>query len=339
MNRLAVIVLNWNGADDSIECIDSLRTQTYKKLEIILIDNNSSDDSVEVFKQYMQNNNVKNITLIENDVNSGFAGGINVGFKYALDKKYAYVAILNPDAIADKQWAHELVNVLEGYTDVGIATGILLRRDGKTIDSTGDWVSKWGLAFPRNRDDVREKAPNKGEYVFGATGGSVICRTEMIEKIGGMDEDFFMYYEDVDISFRAQLAGYKVYYTPKALAYHKQGASTDKVPGLAVYNTFKNLPQLVLKNTPSSLMWTVLPRFKLAYTLILLNAIVKGRGWPALKGWLKSITLMPATIKKRQAIQKNRVVSDEYLRDMLWDDLPPEQTGLRKFRSLFTGKQ
>ena len=338
MNRLAVIVLNWNGADDTIECMDSLIEQTYKKLDIILVDNKSSDNSVERFKNYISEKKSSHIILIENDVNSGFAGGINVGFKVAQQEKYDYIGILNPDAVADKNCAAALVKVLDSHKDTGLVTGVLLRRDGQTIDSTGDWFSKWGLAFPRYRDEPREKAPTQEEYVFGATGGFVVYRTEMIQKIGGMDDDFFMYYEDVDLSFRAQLAGYKARYTPDAIAYHKQGASTNKVPGLAVYNTFKNIPMLTLKNVPGSLLWTVLPRFLLAYKLMLFNAIVKGRGTPALKGWWKSLLLLPSTLKKRGRIQKDIRVSPEYIRSILWDDLPPEQTGLRKFRKIFTGK-
>ena len=106
----------------------------------------------------------------------------------------------------------------------------------------------------------------------------------MLNDIGLFDEDFFMYYEDVDLSFRAQLAGWKVRYTPKAIAYHKVGASSQKVPGFAVFNTFKNLPLVLIKNVPGRLFWTIGARFFLTYWLIFASAIRHGNGCPAFRG-------------------------------------------------------
>ena len=149
------------------------------------------------------------------------------------------------------------------------------------------------------------------------------------------DEDFFMYYEDVDLSFRAQLAGWKVRFTPKAIAYHKVGASSKKVPGLAVYNTFKNLPLVFVKNVPGKLFWHIGIRFLLTYWLIFASAIRHGNGWPASKGALVSIVHKPAAYKKRFYIQKNRQVSVDYIRNIIHDGPLPNQTGLLKFKQFF----
>ena len=149
------------------------------------------------------------------------------------------------------------------------------------------------------------------------------------------DEDFFMYYEDVDLSFRAQLAGWKVRFTPKAIAYHKVGASSKKVPGLAVYNTFKNLPLVFIKNVPGKLFWHIGLRFFLTYWLIFASAIRHGNGWPALKGIIASIIRKPAAYKKRLTIQKNRKVSVDYIRDIIHKEPLPNQTGLLKFKRFF----
>jgi GT2 family glycosyltransferase len=131
----------------------------------------------------------------------------------------------------------------------------LIKTNGKTLDTTGDFYTTWGLPGPRNRDEPVKNAPSKPGEVFGATGGGAIYRAAIFDDIDMFDEDFFMYYEDVDLSFRAQLAGWKVRFTPKAIAYHKIGASSKKVPGLAVYNTFKNLPLVFIKNVPGKLFW------------------------------------------------------------------------------------
>lgn len=334
MNRLAVIVLNWNGSDDAIECIESLTEQTLKPT-IIIVDNNSSDNSVSVFEKYISIHKREDITLIKNPDNFGFAGGINTGLVYAKEHNFEYIGVLNPDAIADKKWCQALVDELSSQPKYGIATGILQRRDGKTLDTTGDFYTTWGLPGPRNRDEPVKNAPSKPGEVFGATGGGAIYRAAIFDDIDMFDEDFFMYYEDVDLSFRAQLAGWKVRFTPKAIAYHKVGASSKKVPGLAVYNTFKNLPLVFIKNIPRQLFWYIGIRFFLTYWLIFASAVRHGNGWPAFKGILASIIRKPAAYHKRWSIQKNRKVPVDYIRSIIHSGPLPNQTGLLKFRKFF----
>jgi len=334
MNRLAIIVLNWNGSDDAIECIKSLTSQTLKPT-IIIVDNNSSDNSVDIFESYIAFHQKEDITLIKNPRNLGFAAGINTGLRYALTQKFEFVGVLNPDAVADIDWCRSLLSELAGHNDCGIVTGLLARRDGKTIDSSGDFYTTWGLPGPRGRDEPIKNAPDKPGEVFGATGGGAIYRAEIFDDIDMFDEDFFMYYEDVDLSFRAQLAGWKVRFTPKAVAYHKVGASSKKVPGLAVYNTFKNLPLVFIKNVPGKLFWYIGLRFFLAYWLIFASAVRHGSGWPALKGVLGSIIHKPAAYHKRVSIQRSRRVSVDYIHGIIHDGPLPNQTGLLKFKRFF----
>lgn len=335
MNRVAIVVLNWNGIADTLMCLDSLLEQTYKDFRVVVVDNGSKDNSKELLDKY-QLDHADMVDVIYNPVNFGFAGGVNTGIEWALNEGFDCVALFNNDATADKNWLKSLVEAA-GDKNIGISVGLLLHEDGKTIDSTGDWFSKWGLAFPRNRGDMADKAPEAGE-VFSATGGASLYKTALFKDIGLFDEDFFAYYEDADVSFRAQLAGWKVVYTPKAIAYHKQGASSKKIPGFTVYQAFKNLPLLFIKNVPRGLLLSIGVRFYLAYFLILINAIVKGNGGPALKGAWMSFVLGFKKLGERRQIQKNKRVSTAYIKSILWDDLPPDQTGLRKFRKIFTSK-
>jgi GT2 family glycosyltransferase len=335
MKRVAIVVLNWNGITDTLGCLRSLQKQSYKNFTIVAVDNGSTDNSVELLRRY-QKEHTTNVELVINPKNFGFSGGVNTGIEWALNNDCDYVALFNNDSIADKNWLKNLINSSEPKK-VGISTGLLLHFDGKTIDSTGDWYSIWGLPFPRNRNDKTADAPKK-EFVFSASGGGSLYKTEMLRDIGLFDEDFFAYYEDTDISFRAQLAGWKIAYEPAALAYHKQGATSKKMPGLAVYQTFKNLPLLFLKNVPHGLLFSVGIRFKIAYILMFLNAIKKGNGKPAVKGAWMAFMLSFKKLGERWVIQKNKRVSTEYIKSMLWNDLPPDQTGLRKLRKMFTGK-
>lgn len=331
--KLAIVVLNWNGADLLEKCLVSLSAQTHRDFQIVVVDNNSEDNSRQVL-QKLKTKLGKKLHVIFNSKNSGFAGGVNIGITYALDNKFDGVALFNNDAVADKNWLKNLALSLTKNKNIGIVTGLLLHADGKTIDSSGDWYSKWGLPFPRSRGQKTKDAPKSG-FVFGASGGASLYKAELFKDIGLFDEAFFAYYEDVDISFRAQLAGWKVFYTNNAIAFHERGASSDKIHGFAVYQTFKNLPLLYVKNVPATYFGVIGPRFFLAYWLLFFNTFTKGLGWPALKGWLVSLFYLAHAAKQRQHIQKQRQAPYEYIDSILWPDLPPEQSGLRKFRQMF----
>lgn len=334
MNKVAIIVLNWNGITDTLDCLNSLQQQTHKDLSIIVVDNGSNDNSKSELDKYKAAH--KNTEIIYNHKNLGFAGGVNTGIKWAMDKDFEFIALINNDATVDKSW---IDNLLSGIKDkgVGICTGLLLHQNGETIDSTGDWYSTWGLPFPRNRNDKTSLAPESG-LVFSASGGASLYRTSVFKEIGLFDKNFFAYYEDTDISFRAQLHGWKIKYTKNAIAYHKQGETSKKIPGFTVYQTFKNLPILFTKNVPKSLLFSVGIRFYFAYILMFLNAIKKGSGKSATNGLIDSIKLTKYSLKERKNIQNNKKVSDKYIKSILWPDLPPDQTGLRKLRSFFINK-
>lgn len=331
ISKPLIVVLNWNGENDTIRCIESLLRQSFPAT-ILVVDNDSSDNSVSALVAKFKDD----IILLKQPRNLGFAGGVNVGIRYAIDNGYDAVALLNNDAVADKDWLKELMHAIQPHR-VGIATGLLLHQDGMTIDSTGEFYSSWGLAFPRNRGDGVNLAPGAG-FVFGASGGASLIKSVVFKKIGMYDEDFFMYFEDVDLSFRAQLAGWKVTFNPKAIAYHKQGASTKKVPGLAVQKYFANLPQVFIKNVPNGLLWYIGSRLYLSYILFLLNALFHGNAIPAFKGFGENILLTPGSLIKRRNIQKHRKVSATHIKRMLWDGPTPIQTGMRKFLRFFTGK-
>ena len=337
MDRVAVVVLNYKGIEDTISCLASLAQQTLKDFTIIAVENGSGDNSREEFKKLEKQYGSK-LHTIYNKENLGFAGGVNCGIRWALENNYDKIALFNNDAVAEPDWLEQLLKTSD-KEQAGITTGLLLHEKGDTIDSTGDWYTTWGLPFPRNRNDRASKAPGQ-EPVFSASGGASLYRAEVFNDIGLFDEDFFAYYEDTDISFRAQLAGWKIIYTPKAIAYHKQGATSGRMPGgFTVYQTFKNLPILFIKNVPRGLLFSIGIRFWFAYTMMLGHAIKKGRGSAALKGWLKSIQLFWASgLRERRKIQQHKKVSTDYIRSILWHDLPPDQTGLRKVRRVFTGK-
>lgn len=327
-SKVAVVIPNWNGIQEIGPCLDSLMGQSLKP-HIIVVENGSEDGSLEYIQQHFPS-----VEVLAQDKNLGFAGGVNVGIRKAIEDRFDFVALLNNDAVADTEWLKHLASVLEKHKDTGIATCKLLRADRSCADSTGDQYTTWGLPYPRDRDVDAAEAHNKPGAVFAASGGASLYRVSMLEKIGLFDEDFFAYYEDVDISFRAQLAGWKVFYEPKAEAYHATGSTSSKIKGFTTYQTFKNYPLLFWKNVPVGLLPKMLPRFTVAYASIYISSMIGGRGWPATKGMIQALTLLPKKLAERRKIQTNRKVSNKYIASILVHDLPPNAAKLRQLRSL-----
>lgn len=330
--KVAVVVPNWNGEQDLPTCLESLQTQSLTP-HIIVVENGSVDGSLALLQtQY------PSVETLIQPKNLGFAGGVNVGLRRAMELGFPFVALFNNDAVAHKDWLKHLVEAMEARADAGIITCKLLSADKSHTDSTGDFYTTWGLPYPRDRGVAANKAHDQKEEVFGASGGASLYRSAMLEEIGLFDEDFFAYYEDVDISFRAQLAGWKILYEPKAEAYHQTGATSGKIKGFTTYQTFKNYPLLFWKNVPRSMLPGVFIRFKIAYLSIYISSLLGGRGWPATKGFFAMLRLFPKKLGERKKIQSTRKVSDDYIRSILIHDLPPNAAKLRRLRRLFTSK-
>jgi GT2 family glycosyltransferase len=325
--RTAVVVPNWNGADSLVACLDSLFAQSVKS-HLIVVDNGSQDSSVQLVET-----KYPAVELIKHTANKGFAGGINPGFRQAMELGLDYVATFNNDAVADKDWLKHLIDYLDKHPEVGIVTPKLLNGDGKKLDSTGDFYTVWGLPYPRGRGEADLDKYDQATEVFGASGGASLYRTSLLRSVGLFDEDFFAYYEDVDLSFRAQLAGWKVTFVSGAVVYHQISATSSKLRGFATYQTMKNLQLLYYKNVPKRFMWRVGWRLCLAQCLFIARAFSRREGWAAVRGDLKGTFLMLKKRRQRRLVQTSRVASDNYIWGLMVHDLPTNAKALRKLRS------
>lgn len=330
--RVAVVIPNWNGQDFIADCLHSLEKQTFEH-SVIVVENGSTDKSIQIIESEFPE-----VVVLNQSKNLGFAGGVNVGIRRAIEDGFDYVALLNNDATADRDWLKKLVETAKGSRQVGSVMSKIKSLDGKTLDGTGEIFTIWGIHFPRGRKEVDTGQYDKDTTIFGASGGGALFSVKALKQVGLFDEDFFAYYEDVDLAWRLQLAGWKSVYAPEAIVYHRIGATSSRVKGFTTYQTMKNLPWVVLKNIPASLLWKVAPRFTLVYLLFVASAITRGQITAVLKGVLIGIALAPKKLWQRHSIQKRRKVSHGYLLSILWKDLPPDQTKLRKFRKFFTGK-
>lgn len=321
--KVSVVIPNWNGMDSLGACLYSLLVQTFKA-RIIVVENGSKDGSLEFLQQ-----NYPSVEVIVHKKNKGFAGGVNAGIRKSIADGDDFVALFNNDAVADKDWLQNLVNDLTINEDTGIATCKLMDSERKHLDSTGDLYTTWGLPYPRGRGEPVSDKYDDWVQVFAASGGASLYRVSMLQIIGLFDEDFFAYYEDVDLSFRAQLAGWKVRYVPEAIVYHQIGATSGKIKGFTTYQTIKNLPWLLWKNAPLSVLLRVLPRFMLAYFSFIISAAWRGQEWPALRGYYKMLFLLPKKTVQRVRIQHYRKVKSAYIWAAMTHDLPPNARKLR----------
>jgi GT2 family glycosyltransferase len=238
---------------------------------------------------------------------------------------------LNNDAVADKHWLQFLVETADQDQHLGSVTSKILQVGAaRKIDSTGDFYSIWGLPFPRGRDEVDagQFDADDQRLVFAGTGGATLFRTRMLCEIGLFDQDFFAYYEDVDLGFRGQLFGWEAAYEPRAIVHHRVNATSSRTPNFTRYHAHKNAIYVYQKNMPTKLWWKYLPWFLAGMAMMAANSIQHRQFTPLLKAYGVAIIKTPATIRKRWRIQQRRRVSADYIDSMLYHDLPPVHYGI-----------
>ena len=230
---VSIIVLNWNGKQYLETCLSSLLKQTYPNLEIIFVDNGSMDGSVEFVR-----NNYPTVIIVEHDTNLGFAAGVNSGIAVS---KGEHVATINNDAQADPEWITELVHVMESDSRIGsCASKMMCFYDRTRIDSTGIIVYQNGNAYDRGIDEEDTGQYDIQEEVLGACAGAALYRRQMLDDVGLFDESYFVYFEDVDLSFRMHLSGWRCIYVPIAIVYHMHSATSKVASPFKIYYTERN---------------------------------------------------------------------------------------------------
>lgn len=308
---VSVVIPNWNGARYLPACLDALRAQTYPALEVIVADNASTDGSRALLDGHY--NDVRLLALPEN---RGFAGACNAGIRAAHGE---IVALLNNDTEADPGWVAALVEAFRRHPDAGIiASRIMLMRRRDTFHAAGDFYRVDGV--PGNRGVWERDAGQYDEeaYTFSANGGAAAYRRAMLDQIGLLDEDFFFSCEDVDLAWRAQLAGWRCVYTPGAVVYHHLAATGGGVT--ASFYDGRNFIYLIVKNYPGPLLrahWPKIVRAQLGITWAALKAWRGAAARARLRGQLAGLLGIPRMWRKRRAVQRSRQVTIEYLETIL----------------------
>lgn len=306
---ISVVIPNYNGKEHLKICYESLKNQTFKDVEIVMVDNGSGDDSVKFTKEFLPS-----ATVLELNYNSGFAKAVNDGIKYSFNNfKSEYILLLNNDVELKKDFIEIGIKTFQRVSDAfSIAAKMLNYYDRTIIDNCGDFIKKAGSPYARGHNEKDAGQYDNEEYIFGACAGAAFYKRELFEIVGLFDEDFFAYFEDIDLSFRQQLQNLKCYYNPNAICYHKRGATTSDRLGLQTMYCEKNLIALRIKNYPAYLLFKWLPLFFMArirryYKFI--SAYPIGVFVKALKGHFWGLIELPKSIKKRFRIQRSRKIS------------------------------
>jgi GT2 family glycosyltransferase len=307
----SIVIPNWNGIRHLPVCLDSLRAQTYAPLEVIVVDNASTDGS-----QTLVTERYPEVRLLAMDHNLGLTGGNNAGFRAAHGE---ILISLNNDTESDPRFVEALVEAVREHPQAGIVAAkmrLFDRRD--VLHSAGDGYRLDGIPFSRGVWQRDEGQFDTAGWIFGGCGGAVAYRRAMLDDVGLFDESFFMYCEDVDLNWRAQLAGWRCWYTPEAVVYHKLSATGGG--SIASYYTGRNTLWVIAKDYPGSLLRKNWLRVLRAQWRVSHDALRAWRGVAArarLRGQLAGLAGWPRMLKRRRRIQAARRAPDEYLESVL----------------------
>jgi GT2 family glycosyltransferase len=306
---VSVVVVTWNGRQHLDTCLASVEAQRGVAIETILVDNGSTDGTSDYVRARFPW--VRVVHLAEN---RGFAGGNNAGVREAAGR---FVALLNNDTSADPDWLRALLSGIDEAGGFALVTSrIVYMHDPNIIDSAGDGVLRWGGAFKRHHGEPASAAAAT-EEVFGICGAGCMMPKAVFEEIGGFDEDFFASHEDVDLSYRARLRGYRCRYVAEAVVRHVGSATLGTVSPFAVFHGQRNLEWMYVKDTPLSLLLKTLPGhvvYDVAAGVHFARIDMLG---PYLRAKTAAIAGLPRMMRKRAAVQRARRVGASAIAPLL----------------------
>ncbi len=297
---VSVIIVNYNGKDLLPACLSSLSKQTFSDFEIIVVDNGSADgsDSLPEFP---------GLRVLKLKKNTGFAHACNRGAEAARGK---WLAMLNTDAFPEPGWLASLLHAAKKYPEYDFFTSHQILRDHPDLlDGTGDMLAVNGRAWRPERLLPLAEGTNRDDEVFGACAAACLYRADSFGRAGGFDEDFFCYYEDVDLSLRLRLMGYRCMHVCSAIVYHISSATSGgEESDFFLYHVCRNLTLTYIKSMPGILIRKyILSHIRLHYD-IALHLIQHRRRKLLVKIWAGIGKGLPRVLAKRKKVQRESTV-------------------------------
>lgn len=306
---ISLVIVCWNSGRHLPHCLENLSVQTFKNFEVIVVDNGSDDNStMDLPKKYPD----LEIQVEYLAHNQGFAAANNLGAKIARGK---WLVLLNADAFPETGWLAELISASESHADIASFTSRQLQFSNPGIlDGSGDAYHVSGLAWRIGLGYPADRYGLRVTEVFSPCAAAAMYLRQAFLDVGGFDEDFFSYFEDVDLGFRLQLRGYRCLYIPEAVVHHVGSSTFGMRSDFAFYHTHRNMIWTFFKNMPSLMFWLYLPRHLALNLVYVLFYTLRGRGKILLKAKRDAILGLPMALRKRRTIQSNRRISK---RDLL----------------------
>ncbi len=313
--QVSVLVLAYESGPLLAECLDSLKAQTFADHEVVLVDNASTDGAPQAAAAAHPE-----AVFVEAGANLGFAAGMNLAARRAEGR---WLALLNPDAVADPEWLARLMAAAQAYPEVRCFTSRqLLAEDPSKLDGLGDAMSISGFPW-RGGYRHADPGPLPTSEVFSACGGAMMIEAALFKAMGGFDERLFCYGEDVDLGYRLRLAGERTLLVPDAVVRHHGGASSGGPRSdFAVFHGTRNRLWVYVKDTPPLLLWLSLPMHVLATITLFARHATRGELAAPMRGLIAGLKGLGVALEARRETQpKRRVGSWAIARAMAWNPL------------------
>jgi GT2 family glycosyltransferase len=306
--RAALVVVNWNSGPLLDRCLRAVARQTLPPHEVLVVDNDSADGSADGLEQRFPG-----VRVLRPRRNLGFAAANNLAAAAAGDSEW--LALLNPDAFPEPDWLERIAAAAHAHPGHAFfASRLVSAGDPGRLDGTGDLYSRTGLAWRRDHGRPVAHAPTAPPEVFAACAAAAVYRRDAFREVGGFDESFFCFFEDVDLAFRLRLAGHRCLYVPEAVVHHVGSATTRRGSDFAVYHGHRNLVWTYVKDMPWPLLVAYLPGHLLMNAAALGFFLLRGRGRPILRAKRDALQALPRVWRERRRVQAAAKVSPWELR-------------------------
>jgi GT2 family glycosyltransferase len=306
----SVVIPNLNGAHFLEPCLASLAQQTLQPTQVLVVDNGSIDGSVELVRERFPA-----ARLLAFSENRGFAVAMNAGIAEATAD---FVAFLNNDAVAEPTWLEELAACLGRHPAAAAATSKLLSAgEPGRLDGAGDGLTRSFLPYVRGHGEPDDGRFGEEVEVFGASGAAALWRAPVLRELGGFDERFFAYYEDVDLSFRARLRGYEIWYAPRSVVWHARGGTAGQHVDFALFHPVKNRWFMIAKDAPGSTVARRLPAIAAGEAFFWGRTVRRRAPRALLRAYREVLRRWPELRRDRREIQAGRTLSARQLDALL----------------------
>lgn len=303
---VSVVIVVWNSFAHLRLCFHSLKKQGFTDFEVVIVDNGSADNSIEYIKNFGLRVRIERLNK-----NEGFSTASNIGARLARGK---WLVLLNADAFPEPDWLEKLLSAAETHPEFSFFSSRQIQANKpELLDGAGDVYNVSGLAWRRYYNFPSNKFGHQTEEIFSACGAAALYRREDFLQAGGFDEDYFSYFEDVDLGFRLRLAGKKCLYVPEAVVHHVGSASTGKRSDFSVYYGYRNMIWTFFKNMPSPLIWFFLPVHVVTLMFFVVYLSFRGQGKVILRAIRDAVRGLPGVFEKRKVIQKNKKIKPSEL--------------------------